>query len=310
MTNCVALIDKRAGITSFEALGEIKRALGTKKVGHTGTLDCFASGLLIALAGGITRLAPYITALPKTYRASILFGAETDTLDPLGSIERTAPLPNERDFRAALGLFTGVIQQMPPRYSALKIGGKRASDLARAGRDVTMNPRPVTIYSIQVTEIQKQMPANTDSEGENHLVESAEILVSCSAGTYIRSLARDIAQSCGSAGYLDSLRRLCVGGFSVEQAGNSACPALLPMTPALASRCGLIPLTLDAARKKDFFNGAQIRGEWFAEFSREGTLNGAAHTPCAVFAADGGEFAGAIIFDAREKKFSYGFSAR
>jgi tRNA pseudouridine55 synthase len=291
----IVLIDKRSGITSFDALGAIKRALGTKKIGHTGTLDSFASGLLVALAGDLTRVAPYITALPKTYRAVVRFGNETDTLDPSGSVIRTAPLPTEESFRASLPRFTGNILQEPPKYSALKICGKRASDLSRAGKTVEMKSRPVTVYALEVTRIDSRAAPS---------VESAEILVTCSAGTYIRSLARDIANASGSAGHLTALRRLSVGTFSVDDARAGDSPALLPMTPDLSERCGLPPLFLDAAREKEFRNGGAIRADWF---TRENS--GFDFSPSGAYAVFTKEniFSGVALYEKRAEKFSYGF---
>jgi tRNA pseudouridine55 synthase len=197
------LLDKRPGQTSFEALGAVKRALGTGKVGHTGTLDKFASGLLIVLAGRATRLSPWISHCGKTYLAAILFGAETDTLDPEGAVVARGPLPSLRQFEEVLPQFRGDLLQTPPLYSAIHLEGRRASELARSGERPELKARPVTIRELSLVSWEPPL---------------ARVRVCCSGGTYIRSLARDLALACGSRAHLAELRRLAVAGFSVEAA--------------------------------------------------------------------------------------------
>ena len=249
---------KPSGITSFTSLWQVKHTLGTKKVGHTGTLDSFADGLLVLLSGKLTKLVPYITDFDKTYRVLFYFGKETDTLDPEGTVITEKPLPVYADFIAAIRQLTGAIEQVPPVYSAVKQAGERLSDRVRRGEAVTVPPRTVTIYSIDIEEIFYASEADmTGSEkpwpdtGVEHLeanatslrtaqkvsgVEKSEIgaaqkvlgavlCVRCSKGTYIRSLVRDIAHRCGSAAYVYALRRTAVGPFTLEQAaGFSALP--------------------------------------------------------------------------------------
>ena len=144
---------KPSGITSFISLWQVKHALGTKKVGHTGTLDSFADGLLVLLSGKLTKLVPYITDFDKTYRVLFYFGKETDTLDPEGAVIAEKPLPVYADFIAAIRQLTGTIEQVPPVYSAVKQAGERLSDRIRRGEAVTVPPRTVTIYSIDIEEI-------------------------------------------------------------------------------------------------------------------------------------------------------------
>ena len=144
---------KPSGITSFISLWQVKHALGTKKVGHTGTLDSFADGLLVLLSGKLTKLVPYITDFDKTYRVLFYFGKETDTLDPEGAVIAEKPLPVYADFIAAIRQLTGAIEQVPPVYSAVKQAGERLSDRIRRGEAVTVPPRTVTIYSIDIEEI-------------------------------------------------------------------------------------------------------------------------------------------------------------
>ena len=239
---------KPAGITSFASLGQVKRLLGTSKVGHTGTLDSFADGLLVLLSGKLTKLVPYITDFDKTYRVLFYFGKETDTLDPEGTVIAEKPLPVYADFIAAIRQLTGTIEQVPPVYSAVKQAGVRLSDRVRRGEAVTVPPRTVTIYSIDIEEIFYAPVADTGAEHSEadiaalntaqkvlgaeksetcavQKVLGAVLCVRCSKGTYIRSLVRDIAHRCGSAAYVYALRRTAVGPFTLEQAaGVSALP--------------------------------------------------------------------------------------
>ena len=199
----VMLFAKESGPTSFSSLGVIKKALGTGKVGHTGTLDSFAEGLLVVLVGKMTRLVPYITATEKRYQAVVAFGSETDTLEPSGQVVAAAPLPSRQQVESVLDRFRGTISQVPPLYSAIHVDGQRASDLARSGQQAQLPSREITVHSL----------ALTDFDGQYGLLE-----VTCSKGTYIRSLARDIALAAGSRGHLVALRRTGVGPFRLEDA--------------------------------------------------------------------------------------------
>jgi tRNA pseudouridine(55) synthase len=249
-------------MTSFAALGTIKRALGTKKVGHTGTLDSFATGLLVVLVGPLTHLVSHIIAFDKTYIATIRFGAETDTLDPTGVVVREAPLPSQAAVCDALPLFLGPITQVPPAYSAIHVDGKRASDLMRSGTTPEMTPRAVTVHQIAIQDVR--------DEGAGGLLE-AVIEVRCSKGTYIRSLARDIGNAAGSAAHLAGLRRTAVGDFRVEEGLDTADAdglraGLLRMTPELAGRCGLgVRVLANAAALADFRQGRHLEAARFLE---------------------------------------------
>jgi len=194
------LFNKQSGITSFDALRDIKRTLGTGKVGHTGTLDKFAHGLLIVLVGKALRLSQWFTACDKKYKGRIYFGIETDTLDPEGAKIAEAALPSKNDIEKVLSQFTGSILQAPPAYSAIHVNGKRASDLARAGLQPEMKKRPVTIHKLELLSWEPPF---------------ADIFVHCSSGTYIRSLARDIALAAGSRAHLSELQRTHIGGFEL-----------------------------------------------------------------------------------------------
>jgi len=210
MGNGWLLLNKPPGVTSFEALYPVKKALATGKVGHTGTLDKFASGLLVILTGKALKLTPYLSGCDKCYEALVRLGIETDTLDPEGQVVAEAPPPAPETFKKALLSFRGEIMQEPPRYSAIHIDGKRAHELARAGEKPVMKSRPVTIHSLEL--LRWQAPFAT-------------IAVRCSSGTYIRSLARDIARASGSCGHLEALTRTRVGGFLLDGALQGDAPA-------------------------------------------------------------------------------------
>jgi len=206
MTSGLILLNKKPGVTSFEALGEIKRSLGTGKVGHTGTLDKFASGLLLVLTGRALKLSTWFSHCDKQYIGRICFGAETDTLDPEGEKTAEAPLPSRERVESVLVKFKGSIMQSPPVYSAIHVNGKRASALARSGETVQMRERPVSIYSLELRLWQPPF---------------AEIFVHCSSGTYIRSLARDIALAAGSRAHLSALTRTQVANFKLEDSASN-----------------------------------------------------------------------------------------
>ena len=287
---------KPSGITSFTSLWQVKHALGTKKVGHTGTLDSFADGLLVLLSGKLTKLVPYITDFDKTYRVLFYFGKETDTLDPEGTVIAEKPLPVYADFIAAIRQLTGTIEQVPPVYSALKQAGERLSDKVRRGEAVTVPPRTVTIYSIDIEEIFYASVADTGAEHSEadiaalntaQKVLGAVLRVRCSKGTYIRSLVRDIAHRCGSAAYVYVLRRTAVGPFTLEQAaGGSALPpfgsaavhmesapyliteeeikrAALSLSEEIARAMHFQTTELQEKYCPAFMNGKPISGHWF-----------------------------------------------
>ena len=254
---------KPPGITSFTSLWQVKHALGTKKVGHTGTLDSFADGLLVLLSGKLTKLVPYITDFDKTYRVLFYFGKETDTLDPEGTVIDEKPLPVYADFVVAIRELTGIIEQVPPVYSAVKQAGERLSDRIRRGEAITVSPRTVTVYSIDIEEIfyEKAIAApESDMDNENpeadtsQRVSGAVLCVRCSKGTYIRSLVRDIAHRCSSAAYVYALRRTAVGPFTLEQAAGFS--ALQPFGSTAAHTAGAD--SADAAPKTVQSRGVDV----------------------------------------------------
>lgn len=199
----VLILNKPEGITSHDAVYKIRRAYGTKRVGHTGTLDPLARGVLVMLIGGAARAAEYLVSDSKSYVATMRLGLTTDTEDITGKVlTQTDALPNELSVREAVGRFIGEIEQIPPMYSALKVDGKKLCDLAREGKTVERAARRIVIHSIDVE------PTNDPSE--------YILSVSCSSGTYIRTLCADIGAALGCGAVMSSLLRTNAGGFDIK----------------------------------------------------------------------------------------------
>lgn len=220
-TSGFVLIDKPEGATSHDVVQQVRRVLRAP-AGHTGTLDPFASGLLVILTGSATRLARFVPSDPKVYEATIRFGVATDTDDRTGSPVAWAPLPDESAVRAAAARLTGRISQVPPAFSAKHVAGARAYALARSGKEVQLRPVEVEVYRWDFLE----------REGDTWLAR-----VSCSTGTYVRALARDLGQLAGSAAHLVALRRIRIGPFTLDDATTLAefleAPRLQPVAAAL-----------------------------------------------------------------------------
>jgi len=198
------IIDKPRGVTSHDVVQRVRRALHVKQVGHTGTLDPLATGVLVICVGVATRVSEYLLGHDKAYRATIRLGVETDTYDATGEVVATHAVNVERaDLEEALARFVGPLQQVPPMHSAIKRDGQKLYELARAGIEVEREARPVVIHSIEL--LGYQAPDVT-------------IDVRCSAGTYIRSLAHDLGAALGTGAHLNALRRTQVGPFGLDQA--------------------------------------------------------------------------------------------
>ena len=202
-TEGLLLVDKPAGMTSHDVVAIARRALGERRIGHAGTLDPFATGLLVLLAGRMTRLLPYLDGEPKVYEARIQFGAETDTDDATGRTVREAPAPIRADVDRAISALTGAIDQEPPAYSAKQVGGRRAYDAARSGVPVRLPPSRVTVHSWEIT---------------RRTNDALDAVITCSGGTYVRALARDLGRQAASAAHLATLRRTRSGPFQVSDA--------------------------------------------------------------------------------------------
>jgi tRNA pseudouridine55 synthase len=261
------LLNKPPGRTSFEALRDVKRVFAPAKVGHTGTLDKFADGLLLVLVGRAVKLASWFSQSDKKYEGTISFGIETDTLDPEGVPVATAPPPDPARLEAALSAFRGEIIQTPPAYSAIHVKGRRASALARQGKHVEMPGRTVRVYALELRSYDPPV---------------AVVSVHCSKGTYIRSLARDIALAAGSRAHLASLTRTAVGRFLLSEASVPPDLTLLPLDTDTFARIGLPCRTVSEETALRIRRGQALReqdrlfldtgAETVAVFSEDGTV--------------------------------------
>jgi len=205
----ILVVDKPIGPTSHDIVGLVRRLAATKRVGHGGTLDPFASGVLPVFLGRATRVVEFHLGDRKAYRATICFGASSTTDDLEGELTvPDGPAPTRETIEAGLPGFTGTIRQRPPAYSAIKVGGRRAYAMARAGESVELKEREVTIESLSLV-------SWDDSEPERPI---AVVDVTCSAGTYVRALARDLGTAVGNAAYLGALRRTAAGSFGEDTA--------------------------------------------------------------------------------------------
>ncbi|POF34003.1 tRNA pseudouridine(55) synthase TruB [Roseibium marinum] len=197
------VLDKPFGITSNEALGKLKRIFSPQKVGHAGTLDPRASGLLPVAFGEATKTVPFVMDGRKIYRFQVTWGAETDTDDTEGKVVATSDLRPEPDaINAVLGEFVGTILQVPPKFSAIKVAGERAYDLAREGEEVELAARPIDVHRLDLVECPDADRAVFEAE--------------CGKGTYVRALARDLGRRLGTRGHVTELRRLLVGPFGED----------------------------------------------------------------------------------------------
>ena len=208
----ILAIDKPAGLTSHDVVDRVRRATGERRVGHAGTLDPMATGLLVVLIGPATRLAPYLTSADKTYEARIVFGAETDTDDADGRVTRTAPVPDEAAdpfFAAAtIAALVGVHEQVPPAYSAIKRGGVTAYEAARKGDALELDPRTIEVTSARLLGV--------ECAGES----AWDVEFGVSKGTYIRALARDLGRALDGAAHLGALRRTRSGALALADAST------------------------------------------------------------------------------------------
>ena len=202
-TDGLLLVDKPAGMTSHDVVLAARRAFGESRIGHAGTLDPFATGLLVLLLGRATRLLPHLDGVPKEYDATLRLGVETETDDLEGAVVRECPAPSDDLIAAALPQLTGVLEQIPPAYSAKRVDGRRAYEAARAGDALVLAPSRVEVFEWR----------DVVRDGDR-----LRATIACGGGTYIRALARDLGRLTGSAAHLTNLRRTRSGPFSVGDA--------------------------------------------------------------------------------------------
>jgi len=242
------VLDKPVGMTSTHAVSVVKRLFQARRAGHAGTLDPLASGLLPIALGEATKTVPFVMDGRKIYRFTVRWGEERDTDDAEGRvIEISAERPTAEAIRALIPRFSGLIEQVPPRFSAVKIGGERAYDLARDGEAVELAPRPIEVHHLELVE----------TPDPDHSVLAAE----CGKGTYVRALARDMGRALGCFGHVTALRRTAVGPFAEQNAialetlqrmppddPMIAAAALLPVEAGLAALPALRVSSADAGR--------------------------------------------------------------
>lgn len=271
----ILLVDKPGGITSHDVVSRARKALGTRKIGHAGTLDPMATGLLVLGVEGATRLLTYIVGADKTYEATILLGVSTDSDDADGvetaradadAIEAVA----DEAISAGIAALTGEIDQVPSTVSAIKVAGRRAYDLARAGEQVELTSRRVTVSRFDVR-------ARRRGNGTIEL----DVVVDCTSGTYIRALARDLGRALGVGGHLTALRRTRIGAFDVAAAASVddlSEDALLAPATAAAVVMGALAVGADEARDlrhgKRIDGGGRLTGPVAAAIDPDGRLVG------------------------------------
>jgi len=265
MIDGILIVDKPEGLTSHDVVARLRRILNTKRIGHTGTLDPFATGVLVMLVGKATRLAQFLDKDKKEYQATIRFGFETDTGDVSGSPKRIQnskfKIQNE-EIEEALKDFRGEIEQTPPMYSAKKVAGKKLYELARKGIEIERKPVKITIYEIEKME-------NGKWKMENGKTFDVKIRVACSAGTYVRTLAEDIGKKLEVGAHLSALRRTRAGRFDLSKAvtieeleeivsKDKLCEVMISMNDALAH---LPKVVLNEVEIKNAQNGKKLKFE-------------------------------------------------
>jgi tRNA pseudouridine55 synthase len=264
----LVIVDKPAGLTSHDVVARMRRLAGTRKVGHAGTLDPMATGVLVVGVEKATRLLGYLTLTEKEYRATIRLGQSTSTDDAEGETVLVAPRPlGEAEIRTAVRSLTGEIEQVPPQVSAIKVNGQRAYKLTRAGAAPELAARPVTVYEFAVTAIR---PSGDLTD--------LDATIRCSSGTYIRSLARDLGTALGTGGHLTALRRTRVGPYAEAEARSleslSQRLVVQPLETAAAQAFPRRDLTTDETRVLSHGGRLAVTGGpgTTAAFAPDGTL--------------------------------------
>ncbi|WP_372458695.1 tRNA pseudouridine(55) synthase TruB [Agromyces mediolanus] len=254
MNSGILLVDKPQGITSHDVVARVRRLAGTRRVGHAGTLDPMATGLLLLGVGGSTRLLHYLVGLDKQYLATIRLGWGTTSDDaegepyPAAEPSRVAAV-TDAAIAAGMTALSGEIEQVPSSVSAVKVDGRRAYDRVRAGEQVELAPRRVTVSAFELLETRR---------ADDHL--DLDVRVDCSSGTYIRALARDLGAGLGVGGHLTALRRTRIGSFPVEQAAplDGLDVAARVLSPADAASRALPVVAIDAQQTIDLGHGKRI----------------------------------------------------
>lgn len=259
VTSGLVIVDKPSGMTSHDVVARLRRIVGTRKVGHAGTLDPMATGVLIAGVGRATKLLGYVLGHDKTYRATVRLGQRTSTDDREGEVLSTADTSHisRAQIERAFGAQVGRISQVPSAVSAIKVDGRRAYDLVRAGHQVELTAREVTISSIEILRVVTGAAAEVDVE------------VHCGAGTYIRAIARDVGAALGVGGHLAALRRTAIGAvdesaaLSLEQLSQLENPVTVPLDEAVRRTFPVRRISAEHGRELGYGRG--IGGDGSAE---------------------------------------------
>jgi tRNA pseudouridine55 synthase len=273
----LVIVDKPAGMTSHDVVGRVRRLAGTRKVGHAGTLDPMATGVLVVGVEKATRLLGHLTLADKEYQATIRLGQATDTDDAEGAVIATASAAHvtEGAVQAAVAGLTGPIEQIPPGVSAIKVAGQRAYKLTRDGQAPDLAARRVTVHAFTVTGLRRQ------EGGRDGEFLDLDATVTCSSGTYIRALARDLGQALGTGGHLTALRRTRSGSYRIEDARTldelAAGFTVTPLAEAAAAAFPRLDLTADDASR--VAHGARLPADALAAIGAAG--------PAAAFGPDG-----------------------
>nr|WP_297427344.1 tRNA pseudouridine(55) synthase TruB [uncultured Actinotalea sp.] len=282
----LVVVDKPSGWTSHDVVARVRRLAGTRKVGHAGTLDPMATGVLVLGVERATRLLTYVVGADKEYTATVRLGAATTTDDADGEVLATADASavTEADVRAAVVPLTGPIQQVPSAVSAIKVDGRRAYARVRAGEDVVLAARPVTVHAFEVLALRAVAPPDAPSTGPaaGGLLD-VDVRVVCSSGTYVRALARDLGAALGVGGHLTALRRTRVGGYDLAAARTledlERSFAVVPLVTA--ARASFAVREVDAAEAAELSHGRRIP-------SAPAGPAGTREAPVAAVAPDGG----------------------
>jgi tRNA pseudouridine55 synthase len=295
----IIVVDKPPGVTSHQVVAQIRKLAGIRKVGHAGTLDPMATGILVIGLNRATRLLGYLQTADKAYEATVRLGASTSTDDAEGEVMSTADVSGltAEDIETAVAKFRGEFPQVPSKVSAIKVEGRRAYERVRAGEEVALKARLVTVSRFEITDVR---PAASEPTGHGGIVcldcVDVDVTVECSSGTYVRALARDIGTELGVGGHLTMLRRTRVGSFGMDRActledlaGEFRHTPIAEVAAATFARYDTTPAQAEAVRTGRPLSGLAVGEGLIAMFAPDGTFlalyerHGPVHKPAAVF---------------------------
>jgi tRNA pseudouridine55 synthase len=295
----IVVVDKPQGVTSHQVVAQIRRLAGIRKVGHAGTLDPMATGILVIGLNRATRLLGYLQTADKAYEATVRLGASTSTDDAEGEVMSTADVSEltAEGIETAVAKFRGEFPQVPSKVSAIKVEGRRAYERVRAGEEVALKARLVTVSRFEITDVR---PAASEPTGHGGIVcldcVDVDVTVECTSGTYVRALARDVGTELGVGGHLTMLRRTRVGSFGMDRActleelaGEFRHTPIAEVAAATFARYDTTPAQAEAVRTGRPLSGLAVGEGLIAMFAPDGTFlalyerHGPVHKPAAVF---------------------------